>query len=397
MGLGYLAIPADIVNVRIPMPSGALDYALPKNPYQTQSEIVQAIVHAIDQAKHPIIVIDGGVRRTGIIHHVAAFVEMTGFPTYAAPMGIDAIDHALPNYRGCYQGSFTIAGIRAEFKHADLILQIGAIPYDTNTGGFSTNELDPAKIIAFHTTKTQVFDRCFEKIAMQELIPIVTRELRTMAKSFGLGPPIKRTPHSKPGSTLSQSYFWETFPSFLPPRAMVIAETGTVSLGSFNLTPLPKDGRLISQVAWGSVGWALPATFGACLADRSRRCFLLVGDGAFQLSAQELSPMLCRGVCPIVVLFNNNGYLIEKLIHPTDATYNDVQAWKYKDSLTYFGGKGAQIGVQRTVRTPQAYTQAMQEALAQPNRIHFIDAVFPENDTVQDVINVAVACGQNTA
>jgi pyruvate decarboxylase len=397
-GAGYLAIPADLVNVKVAMPLGKLDYSLPRNPSQTQLEVVHVIAHAIDQAKHPIILVDGDVRRTGMINDVTEFVKMTSFPTYAAPMGIDAINHELPNYRGCYQGSFTIAGIRAEFKQADLILKIGSLPYDTNTGGFTTHELDPAKTIAFQTTKTQVFDRCFEKIAMQELIPLVTRQLfetPTMQKSFALGPPIRRATPTTPGSTLSQSYFWATFPSFLSAGSMVIAETGTVSLGSFNLTPLPKDGLLISQVAWGSVGYAVPATFGACLADRSRRCFLLVGDGAFQFSAQELSSMLRQGICPIIILFNNNGFLIEKLIHPNGAAYNDIPAWKYSDSLTYFGG--THIGEQCTVRTPQAYQQAMHRALAQPDRIHFIDAVFPSDDIVQDVANFAAAYGRDTA
>lgn len=33
----------------------------------------------------------------------------------------------------------------------------------------------------------------------------------------------------------------------------------------------------------------------------------------------------------------NEGYTIERLIHGMDASYNDVQPWKYKDLVSVFG------------------------------------------------------------
>lgn len=33
----------------------------------------------------------------------------------------------------------------------------------------------------------------------------------------------------------------------------------------------------------------------------------------------------------------NEGYTIERLIHGMDASYNDIQQWKYKDLVTVFG------------------------------------------------------------
>lgn len=34
----------------------------------------------------------------------------------------------------------------------------------------------------------------------------------------------------------------------------------------------------------------------------------------------------------------NEGYTVERLIHGMDASYNDVQSWKYKDLVDAFGG-----------------------------------------------------------
>lgn len=33
----------------------------------------------------------------------------------------------------------------------------------------------------------------------------------------------------------------------------------------------------------------------------------------------------------------NEGYTIERLIHGMDASYNDIQQWKYKDLVGVFG------------------------------------------------------------
>jgi TPP-dependent 2-oxoacid decarboxylase len=47
----------------------------------------------------------------------------------------------------------------------------------------------------------------------------------------------------------------------------------------------------IGQPLRASIGYTLPALLGACLAVPQRRGILLIGDGAAQMTAQELSTM----------------------------------------------------------------------------------------------------------
>jgi len=63
--------------------------------------------------------------------------------------------------------------------------------------------------------------------------------------------------------------------------------------------PYPKASTSITQVLWGSIGWSVGATLGAALAVREskqadRRTVLLCGDGALQLSVQEIGSMIRR-------------------------------------------------------------------------------------------------------
>jgi TPP-dependent 2-oxoacid decarboxylase len=72
-----------------------------------------------------------------------------------------------------------------------------------------------------------------------------------------------------------------------------------------------------------------------------RRVIAMIGDGSFQLTAQELSTMIRMGIRPILILINNGGYTIEVEIH--DGPYNAIQNWDYAGLVDVFkagGGEG---------------------------------------------------------
>ncbi len=68
------------------------------------------------------------------------------------------------------------------------------------------------------------------------------------------------------------------------------------------------------QALWGSIGYTRP-TFGVQTAEPQRRAILLIGDGAAQLTVQELGSMLRDGLKPVIFVLNNQGYTIERAIH----------------------------------------------------------------------------------
>jgi indolepyruvate decarboxylase len=121
------------------------------------------------------------------------------------------------------------------------------------------------------------------------------------------------------------------YASFLRAGDTVVRETGSTSLG---LTPMIlADGmRVEAQVLWGSIGWATPAAFGIALADPGRRAVLITGEGSHQLTANDIGAMGRYGANVIVLVLNNDGYLIERsLEEKPDWTYNDLAPWKYAE------------------------------------------------------------------
>lgn len=101
--------------------------------------------------------------------------------------------------------------------------------------------------------------------------------------------------------TITQAWFWPRIGEFLAENDIVVTETGTSNFGIWD-TKFPAGVTALSQVLWGSIGWSVGACQGAALAARdlgdSRRTILFVGDGSFQLTAQELSTMIRRGLKP---------------------------------------------------------------------------------------------------
>jgi TPP-dependent 2-oxoacid decarboxylase len=106
-------------------------------------------------------------------------------------------------------------------------------------------------------------------------------------------------------------------------------------------TRLPVRTRMVTQETWMAIGWALAALLGAQLADRSHRHILVMGDGAFHETAQELSTILRHGLAPIILVCNNSRYEVENWNHagraseaawradPIDIGYNVLQSWSY--------------------------------------------------------------------
>jgi indolepyruvate decarboxylase len=123
----------------------------------------------------------------------------------------------------------------------------------------------------------------------------------------------------------------------LKPNDILIAETGTVSMG-LGFALMPDGATFHNQSLWGSIGWATPAAFGAAVAAPDRRVVLVTGEGSHQLTVQELGQFGRRGLKPIVFVLNNSGYLIERLLCITPAIeYNDLAPWRYIELPHAFG------------------------------------------------------------
>jgi pyruvate decarboxylase/indolepyruvate decarboxylase len=75
---------------------------------------------------------------------------------------------------------------------------------------------------------------------------------------------------------------------------------------------LPKSARFEIEMQWGAIGWSVPASFEYAMGmEDDRRIVSIIGDGSFQLSAQEVANMIRYKTNNVIFLVNNHGYVIE--------------------------------------------------------------------------------------
>ncbi|MFD0395491.1 thiamine pyrophosphate-dependent enzyme [Streptomyces nogalater] len=142
-------------------------------------------------------------------------------------------------------------------------------------------------------------------------------------------------------------------------------------------SPFPRGARFVAQPMWASIGFSLPALLGAQLADPSRRGVLLIGDGAAQLTAQELGTISRYHLKPIVILVNNHGYTIERITHGLRAPYNDVARWHWTKVPTALGVSHPLV---LRARTRTALDRALARATATTDRLVLIEAFTSQYD-----------------
>jgi indolepyruvate decarboxylase len=220
--------------------------------------------------------------------------------------------------------------VRAFVESCDRVLAIGTLMTDFNSGAF-TACLDPAKTIEIGHHHTRVGSRTYLNVEMADLLTELTGRVagqnrKAPVKPGSLGPVV-----GSDDDEITAEALYPRWENFLQPNDIIVAETGTVSMGlAFAL--MPKGATFHNQTLWGAIGWATPAAFGAAVAAPDRRVVLITGEGSHQLTVQEITQLGRRGLKPIIFVLNNSGYLIERLLcKDPEIAYNDVASWRYSE------------------------------------------------------------------
>jgi pyruvate decarboxylase/indolepyruvate decarboxylase len=145
----------------------------------------------------------------------------------------------------------------------------------------------------------------------------------------------------------------------LDEKTTLLVETGDAWFNGMFLH-LPENARFEIEMQWGSIGWAVPATFGYAVGlEPDRRLVSLIGDGSFQLTAQEVANMIRYGQNNLIFLVNNRGYVIESEIH--DGPYNYIKNWDYAGLISAFNAEDGQgLGLKAT--TGKELAEAIKQA-----------------------------------
>ncbi len=169
----------------------------------------------------------------------------------------------------------------------------------------------------------------------------------------------------------------------LDEHTTVLVETGDSWFNGIKLK-LPEGTKFEIQMQYGSIGWSVGATLGYSLATKDKRRLLtFVGDGSFQLTAQEVSTIIRYELDPIIFLLNNGGYTIEVEIH--DGPYNSIQNWDYAGLVDVFNAGGGN-GWSTRVTTEGELQKAIKTALTHKGGPSFIEVMLDRDDCSKELL-----------
>jgi pyruvate decarboxylase len=399
----YLMLPTDRVFNKIPR--ARLDKPLQSNPKpndpHTEEFVLCEIQKLVEGAGSDVVIlVDACTIRHDVTEETWDLIERTGFPVYSAPMGKAAVPEDYERYGGIYVGSISHPEIKEKVESAKLVISIGALKSDFNTGNF-TYRTSRATTVELHADHTRVQYALYPGIGMKHLLPRLTVRLHPLKSSSGLAsvPPFV-APLPAPGEdplgeeVISHLHFWPRISRFIRSEDVVVTETGTSSFGALEM-PLPKKAIYISQVLWGSIGWATGAAVGAAFAARERglkgRILLFTGDGSLQLTVQELSTAMRHGLAPIIFVLNNKGYTIERHLHGRDRHYNDIVNWKWTQLLDVLAPEDLSPKPRSyTVHTKQELDALLNdESFAKADGIQLVEVIMDKYDAPVPLVRQA--------
>ena len=356
----YLTVPMDLALMPITgtpiqgTPMGAVDQHA--SVAVELEAVLDLVMGRLAEAARPLVMPTVTLKRFGLVETFAAFLEASGLSYATTPMDKSLLSEGHPAFLGMYNGSrSTPAALQGVVEDADLLIDLGGLVMEDLNTGLWSGHLDASRVISLHADWVQAGDQVFTSVSISEVLAGLIKRFQATGSRpshWGEQRPVQPEPllplSGDGDQPTGSACFYSRLQRFLRPTDLLVTDTGTCLL-KLNAMRLPDGVAIESQTLWGSIGWATPAALGCALADSKRRVVLVTGDGAHQLTVQEIGVMGFTGAKPVVIVLNNGLYGVEALLSETGHAYNDLPPWRYAQLPEAFGCQGWWSGRVSTV------------------------------------------------
>lgn len=388
----YIELPRDLVHTVPPVAHGYRGIVRETDTEATE-EAIRETVGRLARAEKPVIVAGVEVHRFRLQDELLRFAEKAGIPIAATMLGKSVIGEQHPLYIGLYEGGLGDAEVTRFVEESDLVMLLGTFLTDINLGVYTAN-LDPDRCVYATSENLRISHHHYHNVDLREfLVGLGDAEpkcvQRAIPASLGVHRGTEQLPEQPGEEPLHTSRIISMLNRKLGGETIVIADVGDALFAATELT-IHDRGEFLSPAYYTSMGFSVPAALGAATAYPDHRIIVLVGDGAFQMTGQELSSLIRDGHAPIVIVLDNHGYGTERYLHEGEWKYNEIQPWDYTKVLSVYGGGGRS----HLVRTEAEFDEALQAAWQEADQPHLIQAKLAENDASQTLTKLANRLGQ---
>ena len=332
MGPVWLDIPLDIQNSFIDTSDYSEFTNTLKHSFDVSNIDYDFIVNKINNSKRPLFLIGNGIKSSNTEIIFNEIITKLKIPLVSSWLGKDIVNNDDPLFCG-------VIGILGErfsnlaIQKCDLLIVLGCrlnitqIGYDFDN--FSKNsykimiDVDNNELEK-KTIKIDAKINCDLSIFLNKLNNIIS-DSKLIKTDFSLwintinSWKLKYSTidlninNLKMDGEVNSYFFSKYLAKIIKNDTVIVTDTGSSSFSIFQSLHLINS-KIFTAAGQASMGYGLPASIGAYIANNSNNIVLVVGDGGFQLNIQELQTIINYKIPIKIFILNNSGYLAIKIM-----------------------------------------------------------------------------------
>jgi benzoylformate decarboxylase len=382
----FISLPGDILNSEAGIDLGRstrIDARV-----KPSDEALQALAARILKAERPVIIAGDEIVKSDALAEAALLAETLGCAVYQQSVAYGA--HFLSE-SPCFMGALSRSQkqVREVLSPYDLIIAVGADPLRMSV----YSEVDPLPdglpMVQIGLVDWDLAKNYAAEIALKADVKETLRALIPMLKTLG-GPAIQarardaiaalksgnwtarraslveQISRNKDRAPIDPDFLTLQLVEAMPDNAILVDEGLTSSRQVTALRP-HRDRYGYHGLASGGIGWGLPASVGASMANPDRPVVCFSGDGSAMYSIQSLWTAAHHKLPLTVVIANNGGYRIIKQRLRAFHGDDHYVGMDFADPPVDFTGLAKSFGLEAMrITEPAALRPALASAFARP-------------------------------
>lgn len=317
-------LPDDLQRAEV-NPKRLKSFKPPKKAKQKIQKFEKKFISLLNKAKRPLLILGHGINLSKTNKEVKNFIKKTGIPFSPSWATIDLFKHD----SNLNAGTFGVAATRFgnfAVQNSDLLISLGCRLNTQITGSNIKSFATKAKKIVVDIDQNEFKKNNGLKIDLKvnldlknffkKINPYLKKKnynawihnFKVWKKKY----PITKSSYYIQRKRINPYVFMKKLSDKTGKKDVIIPDASANLIWAMQAFE-PKGQKIFTALNHSPMGYSMPATIGAYLADKSKNIICTIGDGSMQMNIQELATISHFKFPVKIFVLNNKGYGLIKL------------------------------------------------------------------------------------